>query len=154
MTAEPTGRVIAVRGAVVDVAFDGPLPRIEDALTILWDRPEPLVVEVANHLDETSVRTVALAATGGLRRGTPVLASGGPLTVAVGEAVLGRLLDVSGTVRDGGPPLPADLPRAPIHRAPPPLSARSAASEMSSPCWFLRVKSGACWPISIVMTRA
>jgi len=124
------GRVVAVRGAVVDVAFESELPRIEDALRIEWDRPDPLLVEVEAYLDERRVRTVALAATEGLSRGTPVRALGGPISVPVGEEVLGRLLDVTGAVRDGGPALPDSLARSPIHRPAPPLAVRSAASEM------------------------
>jgi F-type H+-transporting ATPase subunit beta len=74
------------------------------------------------------VRAIALQATSGLRRGTEVQSTGGPLTAPVGDAVLGRLLDVIGTVHDHGPPLPADTPWLPIHRAPPPLAAQTGAS--------------------------
>jgi len=123
------GRVVAVRGAVVDVAFEvGQLPRLEEALIIEWDRPQTLIVEVQAHLDEHTVRGVALQATAGLKRGVAVRASGNPVTVPVDDAVLGRLLDVTGTARDGRAPLPADLPRAPIHRAAPPLDERSPAT--------------------------
>ena len=125
------GRVTAVRGPVIDVAFDAaPLPRLADALRIAWDRPGELIAEVAAHLDEASVRAVALQPTAGLRRGTRVQATGGPLTMPVGEAVLARLLDVRGAVQDRGPPLPAETERWPIHRDPPPLAARSAAQAM------------------------
>ena len=71
---------------------------------------------------------MALQATAGLKRGTFVTATGGPLSVPVGDAILGRLLDVTGSVRDNGPALPADLARAPIHRPAPPLADRSAAT--------------------------
>jgi len=125
----PRGRVLAVRGAVVDVAFDGAdLPRLEEALVVEWDRPGTLIVEVQSHLDESTVRGVALQATAGLKRGVGVRAIGTPVTVPVGDAVLGRLLDVTGTVRDNGPPLPADLPRMPIHRTAPPLGELSPAA--------------------------
>jgi F-type H+-transporting ATPase subunit beta len=128
---QPRGSVLAVRGAVVDVAFDGGLlPRINDALVVEWDRPAPLTVEVQAHLDETTVRGVALQSTAGLRRGIPVRPIGGPITVPVGDAVLGRLLDVTGTARDKGPPLPAGTPRSPIHRDPPPLEDRSPATAL------------------------
>ena len=117
-SAQSSGRVLAVRGAVVDVAFDGgELPRLDEALVVEWDQPGVLVVEVQAHLDETTVRGVALQATAGLKRGVAVRATGRPVTVPVGEPVLGRLLDVTGNVRDDGPPLPADLPHSPIHRA-------------------------------------
>ena len=110
-SAQSRGLVLAVRGAVVDVAFDSAhLPRIGEALIVEWDQPASLTVEVQAHLDETTVRGVALQATAGLKRGVPVRATGGPITVPVGDGVLGRLLDVTGNVRDNGPPLPAGAP--------------------------------------------
>jgi F-type H+/Na+-transporting ATPase subunit beta len=128
-TEERRGKVIAARGAVVDVAFEaGGLPPLDDALIVEWDRPEPLTIEVQAHLDEHTVRGVALQPTAGLCRGVPVRASGFAVTVPVGDAVLGRLLDVTGTPRDGGPPLPADLQRMPIHCAAPPLQERNPAT--------------------------
>ena len=78
-----------------------------------------------SHLDYTTVRAVALQPTAGLRRGTPVQATGGPMTMPVGDAVLGRLLDVTGEVKDLGPALPDDTLRWPIHRRPPPLAAQT-----------------------------
>ena len=126
-----TGKVIAVRGAVVDVAFEpAELPRLDEALVVEWDQPETLIIEVQAHIDERTVRGVALQATAGLRRGVPVRASGNPVTAPVGDAVLVRLLDVTGVARDRGPPLPADMPRAPIHRVAPPLRERSPATAM------------------------
>jgi F-type H+-transporting ATPase subunit beta len=123
------GKVTAVRGAVIDVEFEGGvLPKLDEALLVQWDRPGTLALEVQAHLSATGVRGVALQSTAGLRRGEPVRATGGPITVPVGDAVLGRLLDVMGEVRDGGPALPADLPRAPIHRPPPPLKERNPAT--------------------------
>src|SRR6202795_4536736 len=126
---QPRGKVLAIRGAVVDVAFDaGELPRLEEALVVEWDRPGTLIVEVQAHLDEGTVRGVALQATAGLKRGVPVRATGHPITVPVGDPVLGRLLDVVGNVRDNGPPLPSDMSRSPIHRTAPPLGDRSPAT--------------------------
>ena len=122
--------MVAVRGAVVDVVLDADLPRLDEALVVEWDQPEALVIEVQAHLDECTVRAVALQATAGLRRGVLVRATGSALTVPVGDAVLGRLLDVTGTVRDGGPPLAADLPHASIHGAALPLEGRSPATAM------------------------
>ena len=125
------GRVIAVRGAVVDVAFDGvALPLIEESLSIIADEGPPIIAEVQAHLDESTVRALALQSTNGLRRGAPVHAAGGPIEVPVGEAMLGRLIDVTGTPGDRGAPLPADVPRRPIHRRPPPLSSQGAATEI------------------------
>ncbi len=130
-SAQPRGSVLAVRGAVVDVAFDGAaLPQIDEALAIEWDQPGPLTVEVQAHLDERTVRGVALQSTAGLKRGAPVRATGGPITVPVGDGVLGRLLDVTGNVRDNGPPLPTGTPTSPIHRAAPPLEERSPATAL------------------------
>jgi F-type H+-transporting ATPase subunit beta len=126
----PSGTVTAVRGGVVDVEFECALPEIDDALVIDWDRPDPLMVEVHSHLDERRIRGIALHATAGLSRGTAVRALGGPVTVPIGPNVLGRLMDVTGTCRDKGPPLPQDTPRWPIHRAPPPLGSQSAATQI------------------------
>ncbi|HEX2939861.1 MAG TPA: F0F1 ATP synthase subunit beta [Rhodopila sp.] len=125
------GRVVALRGPVIDVAFDSrDLPRVQDALVVEWDRPTRLMAEVQSHIDEATVRAVALQPTAGLRRGTPVQATGGPLTMPVGDAVLGRLLDVVGEIGDRGAPLPADTLRWPIHRLPPPLAAQAGAGAL------------------------
>jgi F-type H+/Na+-transporting ATPase subunit beta len=123
------GTVLAVRGAVVDVAFEsGELPRIDEALLVEWGRPDALMLEVQAHIDEQTVRGVALQSTAGLQRGVPVRATGSPITVPVGDAVLGRLIDVIGNVRDEGPALPPDLPRWSIHRTAPALADRSPAT--------------------------
>jgi F-type H+/Na+-transporting ATPase subunit beta len=93
------GTVISVRGAVVDVGFKGQtLPPINTALAVQWNRPEPLVLEVHSHVDSATVRGIALQAMAGLARNTKVQATGVPISVPVGEAVLGRLLDVVGAV--------------------------------------------------------
>ncbi|MBW6417652.1 F0F1 ATP synthase subunit beta [Celeribacter sp. PS-C1] len=123
--------VVAVRGAVVDVAFpSGSLPAINTALEI--DRPDQgtLVLEVQAQLDGTTVRAIALQSTNGLARGVPVQDMGGPIKVPVGADVLGRLLDVGGVPGDNKAPLPDDIPLRPIHRAPPPLQAQGAVSEV------------------------
>jgi F-type H+-transporting ATPase subunit beta len=121
------GKVVALRGPVIDIAFEaGPLPPIEQALRIEWDQPGPLIAEVQSHLDDRTVRAVALQPTAGLRRGASVQPTGGPITMPVGDAVLGRLLDVMGEVKDLGAPLAADTVRWPIHRRPPPLAAQAA----------------------------
>ncbi|MCQ0989342.1 F0F1 ATP synthase subunit beta [Jiella marina] len=129
-----TGEVVAVRGAVVDVRFSTDrLPPIDSALTIEAEdiasgdvlnghaNGEPLVLEVHSHLDTRTVRAVALQATAGLKRHVAARATGRPVTVPVGDAVLGRLLDVRGAVRDKGEVLSADTPRRGIHNPPPPL---------------------------------
>ncbi|MGO4869826.1 MAG: F0F1 ATP synthase subunit beta [Roseiarcus sp.] len=123
------GRVVSVRGAVVDVAFDGPaLPPINTALIVEADRQEPLVLEVHGHVDPFTVRGIALQATAGLARGALVRATLAPLSTPVGDAVLGRLLDVTGAVRDLGPELPADTPRRGIHNPPPALKDETSAT--------------------------
>lgn len=122
------GTILSVRGAVVDVAFDGTLPAIETALAVAWDRPEQLTLEVHSHLDISTVRAVALQETAGLKRGTAVHATGSAVTVPVGDAVLGRLLDVMGNIGDRGPALPEGTPRRPIHGLPPALESESSAS--------------------------
>ena len=116
------GTVVSVHGAVVDVMFDqATLPAINTALEVAWDKPEQLVLEVHSHVDPSMIRGIALQATAGLARGTKVHDTGYPIRVPVGEAVLGRLLDVLGTLRDGGPALPAATKRRGIHNPPPAL---------------------------------
>src|SRR5471030_2679553 len=125
------GAVVSVRGAVVDVSFDAQvLPAINTALIVEWDRPEPLILEVHSHLDPSTIRGIALQATTGLARGISVSTTGGPVSVPVGDAVLGRLLDVLGTVRDRGAQLPADTPRRGIHNAPPALEDETSTNEV------------------------
>ena len=123
-----SGRVVAIRGAVVDIGFPGgPLPRIDEV--VLVDADPPVAVEVHEHLDETTVRGVSLQSTAGLSRGLGARATGAPVTVPVGEAVLGRLLDVRGLTTDDGPPIDAAAPRRPIHAAAPTLAEGSAETE-------------------------
>ena len=127
----PGGVVHAVRGAVVDVVFAGAeLPPINEALHVEWDRPTPLVLEVHSHLDLTTLRAVAFQSTAGLARGVGVRATGGPVAVPVGKAVLGRLLDVVGDLQDNGPALPPDTPRRSIHASPPPLGAQTRTTDV------------------------
>ena len=123
------GVVHAVRGAVVDVVFvEGALPAINSALVVDWDRPGPLILEVHGHLDRHRVRAVAFQSTTGLARDTRVRATGAPVSVPVGSAILGRLLDAVGMPQDNGPALPADTPRRPIHALPPPLKAQTGTT--------------------------
>ena len=111
-------KVISVRGAVVDVGLDGgALLPVNTALAVQWDRPEPLLLEVHSHVDPGTVRGVALQATAGLTRGVRERATGAPISILVGDSVLGRLLDVVGALRDRGPALPGDAPRRGIQSA-------------------------------------
>jgi F-type H+-transporting ATPase subunit beta len=130
---EDSGVVSAVRGAIIDVVFHMQrLPPVEDALLIERDEGAAIPAEVQAHIDERTVRAIALKSTIGLRRGQRALALGGPIETPVGEAVLGRLIDVTGSVADKGPPLPIDTPRRPIHRSPPPLARQSAGTTLFS----------------------
>jgi F-type H+-transporting ATPase subunit beta len=125
------GRILAVRGAVVDVGFaPGALPAIGEALEIEAGDGPPLVAEVADHATEEVVRAVSLGATTGLARGARVARTRAPVRVPVGPAVLGRTLDLLGRPLDGGAPLGPDVPRAPIHHPPPPLAGRRGGAEV------------------------
>src|SRR6516225_712397 len=100
-----SGRVAQVIGAVVDVEFDGALPDILNALET-ENNGRPLVLEVAQHLGESTVRAIAMDATEGLVRGQPVKDKGEPIKVPVGPATLGRILNVVGEpVDEAGPVL-------------------------------------------------
>ncbi len=112
------GKVLRVRGDVVDVRFDGEAARVRDLL-----HAGALPLEVSALLDERTVRCIALAPVRGLALGTAVQATAGPLQVPVGKALLGRVLNVFGEPIDGGPP-PAVTQWRPIHRDPPPLVER------------------------------
>ncbi|WP_116131549.1 F0F1 ATP synthase subunit beta [Tropicimonas sp. IMCC34043] len=128
---QAAGIVHAVRGAVVDVVFpDADLPPIDSALVVEWHRPSPLILEVHSHLDRTTLRAVAFQSTSGLARGVSVRATGAPVAVPVGKAVLGRLLDVVGDPQDNGPALPENTPRRSIHALPPPLKSQTGAIDM------------------------
>jgi len=126
------GRVIAARGAVVDVGMAGEaLPPVDTALFIsTGDGRQPILAEVQAHISETVVRALALQSTAGVARGMPVHSTCLPIAVPVGPETLGRLFDVSGAVRDAGPPLPQGVERRPIHRAPPSLSAQRGATRL------------------------
>ena len=92
-----TGIVVRVRGSVVDVEFSaGGLPALNEALVVECGAAFPLLMEVEDHLDPHTVRAVAMQNTAGLRRGATVRKTGGPISVPVGEKVLGRLINVIG----------------------------------------------------------
>ncbi len=128
------GRVAQVMGPVVDVEFPpGKLPNIFTALRVsnpsINDKPGNLVLEVAQHLGEGTVRTIAMDATEGLVRGMEVTNTDNPIVMPVGRDSLGRILNVVGEVVDGGPPLKATK-FAPIHRHPPKFVEQSTQIEM------------------------
>jgi F-type H+-transporting ATPase subunit beta len=117
------GKVIQVIGPVIDVEFQPEmLPEIYNALKIEYDSetmPVSLVAEVQQHIGQNQVRAVAMTSTDGLVRGAEVEDTGGPITVPVGDAPLGRILNVLGQPVDGGADIPADNERWPIHRPKP-----------------------------------
>ena len=113
------GKISQIMGAVVDVEFpDGNLPEILNALEIERNDTDNLILEVAQHLGESTVRTVAMDTTDGLVRGHAVKDLGEPISVPVGENVLGRLFDVIGNTIDGKDAISSNK-RYPIHRPAP-----------------------------------
>ncbi len=128
--AEATGRVVQVTGGVVDVDFgSNPMPEIYDAIEIVREGESPVVLEVQNHLGNGWVRTVAMDATDGLQRGLPVVDTGAPIQVPVGEASLGRVFNVLGAPVDGGPPVESDTYYS-IHRLAPPFEEQATSVEV------------------------
>jgi F-type H+-transporting ATPase subunit beta len=123
------GKVKQIIGAVVDVQFKDQLPDILNALEIKRDNGDILVLEVQNHLGEDSVRTIAMDGTEGLRRGVDVVDTGIPITMPTGEAIKGRLFNVTGDPIDGLPPVPKVNGRA-IHAKPPAFENLSTATEV------------------------
>ena len=109
---------------------DGALPAIREALEIEMAPGNRIVAEVQSHDDLLTARAVALEGTSGLRRGARVRRLGAPILVPVGDAVLGRVLNVLGHPIDGGAALDASIARRPIHRASPPLEDQSGKREM------------------------
>jgi F-type H+-transporting ATPase subunit beta len=123
------GSIIQVVGVVVDIEFDksDSLPAIYDALTINKGE-QTLTLEVAQHLDERSVRAIAMSSTDGLKRGDEVVATGAPISVPVGDETQGRMFNVTGDPIDGKPAPKGD--RSPIHRQPPALDEQSNKTEI------------------------
>ena len=114
------GKVIEIRGVVIDAVFTDNLPEIYTALRIaLPDGKGDLIAEVQQHLGDDRVRAVAMDATDGIPRGVDVIDTGAPITVPVGKQTLGRLWNVLGEPIDEGEELAADAERWPIHRDPP-----------------------------------
>src|SRR5947199_10724223 len=117
------GKIVQVIGPVVDVEFADRLPAIYNALTVdfkVQDQPAKLTLEVEQHLGDNWVRTVAMSSTEGLKRGLDVVDTGNPISMPVGEGVMGRVFNVIGDVVDEQGPVKADKYN-PIHRPPPPL---------------------------------
>ena len=127
---ENTGRIAQVIGAVVDVRFDGELPAILNALEV-DNRGSRLVLEVAQHLGENTVRAVAMDSTEGLVRGAAAMDTGQPIAVPVGRETLGRIMNVVGEPIDERGPLEAAR-SAPIHQPAPEFVDQSTESEILS----------------------
>ncbi len=128
--ANATGRVVQVTGGVVDVDFGkNKLPGIYDAIEIVREDQPNVILEVQNHLGNGWVRTVAMDTTDGLVRGLPVVDTGAPIKVPVGEASLGRVFNVLGMPVDGGPPIETDT-YYPIHRDAPPFEEQATSVEV------------------------
>lgn len=124
------GTIASIVGVVVDVDFvDGNLPPIYNALNV-GQNGESLVLEVQQHLGENRVRCVSMDSTDGLTRGTKVVDTGEPITVPVGEEVLGRLLNVVGQPVDGKGEISSSAKRMPIHRPAPPLDELITSDQM------------------------
>ena len=129
MAAEKKGRLTQIVGAVLDVKFDGDLPEINEAIRIKRNDDTTLVVEVAQHLGDDTVRCVAMGPTDGLVRGMDAIATGAPISVPVGEKTLGRIFNVLGEPIDNKP-APEDVEYAPIHRPAPAFKEQSTEQEM------------------------
>jgi F-type H+-transporting ATPase subunit beta len=128
------GRIIQVIGAVIDVEFDGHLPAILNALeTTNTDQrtgdPFRLVLEVAQHLGENTVRTIAMDTAEGLRRGQEVIDTGAPITVPVGPATLGRIMNVIVEPVDEAGPIVSNY-HSSIHRDAPPFADQATSTEI------------------------
>lgn len=126
------GKITQIMGPVVDVFFDNYLPDINEALDVkytLENESKHLVLEVAAHLGDNIVRSIAMDMTEGLTRGQEVIAREAMIEVPVGEAVLGRIFNVVGDVVDGGKPI-KDAKTWPIHREAPSFEQQSTQTEM------------------------
>ena len=124
------GKISQIKSVVIDVSFeDGHLPEIMNALELTRDDGNKLVLEVAQHLGDSTVRTVAMDSTDGLKRGHKVMDTGKPISVPVGKNILGRMFDVLGEPIDNMP-APEVEKRLPIHRPAPRQEDLTTSAEM------------------------
>ena len=123
------GAVTALRGSVVDVAFDDGLPALLEALYVEMSDGREVPLEVQQHLDTRTVRTVALAFTAGMQRGMKVRRTGAPVMVPAGDGVLGHMLNVTGRPLDVDS-LGENVTYRPIHRDAPSFQSKGASEEM------------------------
>jgi F-type H+-transporting ATPase subunit beta len=128
-----TGKIVQVIGPVVDVKFsDATIPPIYQALTVdfvVSGKQEKLTLEIQQHLGDGVARSIAMSSSEGLVRGMSVVDTGAPISVPVGEGILGRIFDVTGTPVDGKGPVPFTK-KYPIHRAAPALVEQSTNAEI------------------------
>src|SRR6266566_2249645 len=125
------GKIVQVIGPVVDGESRAPLPPIYNALTVdykVQDHPTKLTLEVEQHLGDNWVRTVAMSSTEGLKRGFEVVDTGAPISMPVGEGVMGRVFNVTGELVDEQGPMKPDK-YYPIHRPPPALIDQSTSPQ-------------------------
>src|SRR2546423_1446422 len=128
--AKDVGKIVQIIGPVLDVQFEeGHLPKIYDALVVKREDGGEVIAEVQQHLGNNWWAAVSMGATDGLGRGMEGVATGGPITVPVGEAPLGRLFNVIGEPIDGKGAVNGDR-RDPIHRDPPPFTEQSTQAEI------------------------
>ena len=124
-----TGKVTQVMGAVIDIRFDNDhLPALLNAIEVEHGK-ETLIVEVAQHLGDNSVRCIAMASTDGLVRGAKAVDTGSPITVPVGQATLGRIFNVLGEPVDNKPQ-PESEKRMPIHAKAPSYEEQATSAEI------------------------
>lgn len=128
MTVKNTGKITQIIGAVIDIRFESGLPSLYNAIEVQFDQ-ETVVLEVMQHLGDYAVRCISMHPTDGLKRGMEAIDTGSPITVPVGEEVLGRMVNVMGDPIDNQPPIKAKE-RWAIHREPPSLSEQIAQPEM------------------------
>ena len=130
MAEQNTGKITQVIGAVLDIRFDqGVLPEINDAVEIRRKDGSKLVAETAQHLGDDIIRCIAMGPTDGLVRGMEAIATGGPITVPVGEVTLGRIFNVLGEPIDKKP-VPEGVQRNPIHRKAPTFAEQATETEI------------------------
>ncbi|MGH7954167.1 MAG: F0F1 ATP synthase subunit beta, partial [Limisphaerales bacterium] len=127
------GKIVQIIGPVVDVEFPEPLPAIYNALTVEYNMPggakTKLTLEVQQHLGDNWVRAVAMSTTEGLKRGYEAMDAGAPISMPVGEAVMGRVFNVTGDAVDEQGAVKADK-FLPIHRAAPALVDQSTSPQV------------------------
>ena len=125
------GKIVQVIGPVVDIRFrEGQLPKLYNAIDIMIDKDQKLVVEVAQHTGDDIARCIAMGATDGLVRNMECIDTEGPISVPVGPSTLGRMFNVLGDEIDGLGKLPNDILRNPIHRDAPSFAQQQTSAEI------------------------